>query len=81
MGCGESYRNHRDIKETVPDIMACVISEDVDGLYGFFDQDTKENREKEIRDQLKGLFKYIQGTVVSYEGYSEGGGIQSKNEV
>jgi hypothetical protein len=43
-------------------------------LYEFFDQDVKEHREEEVKTQLVGMFAFLEGQIVSYEGYSEGGG-------
>jgi hypothetical protein len=79
-GCGESHRHHQLIKELTPQMMECVVAEDIDGLFEFFDQDTKAHREKEVKEQIRNLFNRIDGTIVSYKGYSEGGGSQAKNE-
>lgn len=68
----------RDIKEDAAKMMECVVNEDAEGLFDFYNDDMKDNyREKTLRE-IQQLFEYIDGSIVSYKYKGQGGGMESK---
>lgn len=82
-GCGMSvvryYYRRNEIESITKKMMQCVVDRDVDGIYEYYDDDIKKNNEEELKEQIRQLFDYIDGNIVSYEKYSEGGGAGSNN--
>lgn len=82
-GCGMSivryYYRRNEIKNIAEDMMQCVAEKDVDALFEYFDQNNKENGEEQLKEQIQQVFDYIDGNIVSYDEYSEGGGAEANN--
>jgi hypothetical protein len=68
-----------DIKENAIQMMECIVNENSEELFDFYNNDMKENDQNNSLKEIQQLFEYIDGAIISYNYEGKGGGEEDKN--
>lgn len=72
--------DERDIKENAVQMMECIVNEDSEKLFDFYNNDMKDNYQDNSLREIQQLFEYIDGAIISYNYEGKGGGEEAKND-
>ncbi len=72
--------SEKEIEEKATQIMECVVDEDADKLFTYFNSDMKSDNSKQSLKEIQQLFDYIDGNIVFYDYKGVGGSEEDKHD-